>query len=420
MTSDTRSAAEIEREIEREREGLRDSIDGLQDRLSFNGIVRQVGDQVREHGGDVGRSIARSVRENPLALTLTGVGLAWLILGNRDSGSSRSQTYAPDYGTRGTPGDTRRPVPDRDHQRSSTPSRLETRGSAQGGPGTVATTGTSRGTASRSAPSWARDWDRDELGSDDDGSSVGQRLSDAGDAVKDTAHSAKKGVESAADSVSSSAASARDSVASTAEDARDRVADTAQSVRDSAGNVWRSAAHRTEAMKRRVLEGTEDLSDEARKRIASARLRALEAKEEAARRLNRGADQVADFYDEHPLVAGALAFAVGAAIAGVLPRTRFEDENIGRYSDDLYDEAERIYEEEVEKARKVVQAGVDEARNVASEMKENADDAAPGDKTATKAAADKAKSAAGRVADAAKSKAEDEKLGDVKDDVKKS
>lgn len=81
MATDNRSAAEIEREIETERSELKDTLSELQGTFSAENLVRQVTDQFREHGGDISRSVSRSVRDNPLALTLTGVGIAWLIFG---------------------------------------------------------------------------------------------------------------------------------------------------------------------------------------------------------------------------------------------------------------------------------------------------------------------------------------------------
>ena len=87
MTNDSRNPEEIEREIERERAGLADTLDDLQDRFSVEGIARQFSDQFREHGGDWGRSISDAAKRNPVALALTGAGLAWMmfvmaVLGN--------------------------------------------------------------------------------------------------------------------------------------------------------------------------------------------------------------------------------------------------------------------------------------------------------------------------------------------------
>ncbi len=46
-----------------------------------------------------------------------------------------------------------------------------------------------------------------------------------------------------------------------------------------------------------------------------------------------------DFIQEHPLVAGALGFAIGAALGGLLPSTRKEDAYMGEYRDRLMSEA---------------------------------------------------------------------------------
>ena len=80
MTNETRSPKEIERDIERERAGLTNTLSDLQDRFSIESLARQVSDQVREHGGDIGRSVSDAVKRNPLALALTGAGLAFGIM----------------------------------------------------------------------------------------------------------------------------------------------------------------------------------------------------------------------------------------------------------------------------------------------------------------------------------------------------
>ncbi|WP_113913416.1 DUF3618 domain-containing protein [Roseovarius dicentrarchi] len=401
MTNDTKSPDEIEREIERERAGLKDSIEGLQDRFSFDGVVQQVGDQFREHGGDFGRSVAQSARDNPVALALTGVGLAWLIFGNKRSANDRDDRHTGRRDHHGT-------VP-RTHVADDVPEYAARRGASYSGPKTEARWQTRRPSAA-AQPTWARDWERDELGHgrSTSGTSLGDRASHASSAARDAAEDAAgavaSGASSVAASVSSGAASVRDSASDAARSVGDTAHDAAHGIRDTAGNIWSSASHRAEALQRRLAEGTEHLSDEARDRIAAARAKAIDARDAASRRISRGTDQVADFYDEHPLVMGALAFAIGAATAGALPRTRLEDDYVGAYSDDLYDEAERIYNEEVRKAREVVKAGVDEARNVASDLQDDVEAAAD-------SAVDKAKSAADRVKTAAKESADKQNLG---------
>ena len=79
--ADTRSSADIERDIDRERAKLTGTLRDLQDRVSLEAGLHQAADLLRRNGGEIAASLGRSVRQNPLALGLAGVGLAWLILG---------------------------------------------------------------------------------------------------------------------------------------------------------------------------------------------------------------------------------------------------------------------------------------------------------------------------------------------------
>jgi hypothetical protein len=92
--TDHRSPAEIEREIEEERAGLTGTLDELQNRFSIDRMTTEAGDFVRSQGGEIAGAVSRALRENPMAVALTGVGIAWMILGNRRNGSSKSRGYA--------------------------------------------------------------------------------------------------------------------------------------------------------------------------------------------------------------------------------------------------------------------------------------------------------------------------------------
>ncbi|MGX0878230.1 hypothetical protein ACSSV4_002927 [Roseovarius sp. MBR-154] len=96
MTDEHRSPEEIERRLEQERAGLADSLEALRDNFSIDRIVRQSAEQIREHSGDIGASVSRAVKDNPLAVALTGVGLAWLIFGNGTASDYRSRGAGPE------------------------------------------------------------------------------------------------------------------------------------------------------------------------------------------------------------------------------------------------------------------------------------------------------------------------------------
>ena len=114
---------------------------------------------------------------------------------------------------------------------------------------------------------------------------------------------------------------------------------------------------------------------------------------------------------------GALAVAAGAAIGGAAPSTRIEDRYMGRYRDDLMDEADRIFHEEMGKARAVGSAASDEARKIYDEKRQDAQGAMSraeaGVRDAAEQARTEAESAADRIGGAAKAEAKKQDFGHV-------
>ncbi|MAM39890.1 MAG: hypothetical protein CL949_15640 [Erythrobacter sp.] len=397
MTSDdTRSPEEIEREIERERASLSDTLDDLQSRFSIEHLARQFSDQFREHGGDIGRSVSDAVKRNPMALALTGVGLAWLMMSDKTGEPDRSSVAArrgwpyrnstddDDFAETGTPRVTARS--DRDLAYGSGQSRSQT--------GTDEWLGrpSSYVTRRRDLPAWAQ---RDERG---DGAIGGAR---------DFASNTKHGVKDAASSATDAARNAGATVTDKAQNAASALADAGRSVADSARDMAGSASDKARDVSNRLYEGTEMLADDARERVVAARRRAVEASEAAMRLARRGSDRAVDLFEEQPLIGGAIALALGAALAAALPRTRMEDDYLGAQSDQLMDEAERIFEEEKQKLSKVAEAATDEAKSMAADVKAKAERVA-------KTAVDQAKESGSKIADAAQTEADKQDLGNVK------
>ncbi len=418
MTNNTRSPDEIERDIERERAGLSSTLDDLQERFSIEGVARQLSDQFRDHGGEIGRSVSEAVKRNPVALAVTGAGLAWLMFGgNARSGDSYDRYDRREYDRRETDYDRPRAgdvYRDRDRAVQSDPYAQRVTRSAYDGRHESA--------RHQPIPAWARGTTEDDHDSmTNRARAAASRASDSvqsaaahtSDSVAGAASSASHGVSDAATSVADTARGVGSSVASGARSARDTAASAGHSVADGVRNTASSTADSASALRDRLSEGTEALSEQARERVIAARARAMDAWHATERYSKQGRDRAADMFDEHPLVAGALALAVGAAIGASLPRSRTEDAYFGERSDALFEEAEHIYAEEKAKLGKVAQAAADEAKDIASEAKADADDKAPAE-NAAQAVADKAKESGQRVADAAKSEADKQKLGDIK------
>jgi hypothetical protein len=414
MTNDDRSVHEIEREIERDRAQLTNNLEHLQNKFSVDGVVQQLGEQLREHGGEIGNAITRTVKENPAAVVLTGVGLAWMIFGKGRSASrsNTAETRDPDYASRGYG----RSAAYRDSSWEDRPAASSHGGHASSGTLVTRPDPRMKG-GSEGVPAWARDDD-----DDDDGRSLADRASGAAASAQAKASAAGSAMHDKASAAGSALHSQASAAGSAAKDAgaaaKGKAAAAGQAVRDGASSAAASASDAAEAtraraarLRARLAEGTENLSEEAKARVIAAREAAVDARRKASQALASGSRQSADFYNRQPLVAGALALALGAAIGGSLPRTRTEDDAMGAHSDALMDRAEAIFREEQEKAVAVMQAARKEAETIASEKRDAMDSAAPQGKSAAQAVVDEAKSAGKRIAGATADKAKEKDLG---------
>ncbi len=331
MTHDTQSPTEIEREIERERAGLANTLDDLSDRFSLDRVVNDVTTQLRTHGGDIADSAMRQIKANPVPLALTGVGLAWLIFGNKaqDSDDTHEEAFRrsrQDQGLPYTP-----PT-----ARAATPAR-----------GDVVSPDWLRPT-----PTVVHDTSSEPKGAD--------RLEAAKKKANGLASDAKAYANGATDAVSEKAGELR----------------------------------------ARFAQGTEQMSEAARARVIAAREQAYSAHQTAQENLAAAQEKTRDLYERQPLIGGAIALALGAAIAAALPRTKAEDDTFGRHSDRLISDAERVFEEEKAKLKAVGTAAAEEAKAVARDAADEA-----------KALPKRGKASAKRVAEAAKAEAKSQNLG---------
>ncbi|CTQ31461.1 DUF3618 domain-containing protein [Jannaschia rubra] len=346
--SDRRTADDIEREIEAERGELARSLDELQRQVSPEAIVERVSGLLREHGGDLADNAVRQAKGNPVALAVTGAGLAWLIAGPTVSRSSKAGTYDRWAATHDTSVAPRQPEP---------PKALP---------------------KPRHQPQIAYDHREYET-------TPGFRH----------APEPKGGFKARLDRISAQM--------------------PPRPPRGAGGRPYRTVeehdAEEKKSLREKFKEGTENMSESARDRLAAAR----EAAWNAEQRLEAVARDYAatgrEAYGNQPIIAGLLAFGVGAAIGLALPRTRQEDRYLGSYRDKALAEAERIYHSEKAKLRAVAEAAAEEAKAVATETLEQVKSGASEAKGAVADAEKTAKSAGERIADAAKSEAERRDLG---------
>ncbi|MCC5882124.1 MAG: DUF3618 domain-containing protein [Halomonas sp.] len=90
MKRNHRRAEELEDEIRHSRAHLDETLHELESRLSPAQLKRSVKEYLPRRGG-VGTNfidnLSRSIRENPLPVLVTGVGLGWLVMSQLRSGS---------------------------------------------------------------------------------------------------------------------------------------------------------------------------------------------------------------------------------------------------------------------------------------------------------------------------------------------
>ncbi|MFU8817206.1 MAG: DUF3618 domain-containing protein [Pseudomonadales bacterium] len=71
--------AELEREADRARANVESTLEALERRLSPGELLDQVLHVVKDNGGAFGKNLATQVRNNPVPVLLTGIGMTWLM-----------------------------------------------------------------------------------------------------------------------------------------------------------------------------------------------------------------------------------------------------------------------------------------------------------------------------------------------------
>lgn len=357
MTDQT--SEEIQRDIETERSEMNQTLSELTSRLSPDHLFREVSDHFRQHGGDIGRSVGETVKQNPLALALTGIGLSWLIFGQKTT-SSHSTSRDTASASMAPTGRADLPADASMIQRPSYPA-----------------------------------WTRSVPTGNSTNHSTGQGTTDQGRLSR------------AQQSVSAGKAD----LAGRVDSVKDGISDRVHGAKDGASDLLERGRDGLADMRDRLSHGTEHLSSEARDRVVAARERAMAAQHAARDQIRRGSAEISNYYDQQPLIFGALAMAVGAALAGSLPRSKFEDEHLGQQSDQLIEEAERILHEETEKTKAVYSAVKSEVSDIADEARNATDDRTPGDNSAAHSARQYVEQTSKRLADTAKDEADRQDLG---------
>lgn len=293
----------LEREVESRRSSVESTIDALRNRMSVGQIVDEVQGYLKE--GEVNamaQNLGRQVRDNPLALGLVGAGIAWLLMGDGVRGAGRR--VADRFES-----DDPAPYPDYASVSGGRERYAETMPYRVGGSGQM------------------------ERADEDGGPGLADRARNAASGIGDRVSGTASGLRDTLSSGASSASSGLSSAAGGLRDGASQLGDGARSYgRDAADAAWRA--------ERAAME------------------RARWAGDEAARLGSRARRTFLDTLQEEPLIVGAVALAIGAAIGASLPSTRIEDEYLGDARDNLRDQAYDYGKEAVQSARHVAEETV--------------------------------------------------------------
>jgi Protein of unknown function (DUF3618) len=379
--SDHESPEEIERDIEQTRAHVSRTLNDLQQRLSPSSLIGEtlssatVGSALRSARSgtaDFATSLGRAMSHHPLPVLLTGIGIAWLVFSSRsgENGEPRREGASYDPDRMPTPREDLSPPVDRED-----PSRRPTYRQAEDealrpSPGGTASSG--------------------DFGTAETGNG-GQGNAGAGAAAAqpfDTRTDAEVTEE-----LKAAAASKRTS--GIGQRAAERTRGAAASLSSGVGRVSQTLSQGVERMAGAVKGGggaayrtTKDVAE-----------RATYAARQVPARVGSVAQSTGSFIQENPIISGAIAVGLGAALALMIPSSRRERRLIGEASDEVKSSVRQAVEEKVERAKDVVrtaaEAAADAARKEATAKgREPAAAGAAGDETAGAPTQDRPGSAA--------------------------
>ncbi|MCS2608467.1 DUF3618 domain-containing protein [Halomonas dongshanensis] len=311
---DQRSAEEIEKDVDRSRERLDATLSELETRFSPQHLLNASYDYLR-HGGanEFFSNLGATIKENPVPFLVTGAGLGWLLTAQR-SGQHAQGRSRPSQGDGNPYPYAHANGSVHPHDGSHAPAGSDLHRSSP--------MGSHAATYATPAPSMA---------SERPGPSAFSHPPAYDDrapydtASHDTAsHDADQGM--------------KERLAEKAHHLSDRAHHWGADMRDSTSHLYHSSQH--------------GISDASR----------------WAKDVGR---QGSHFIQEHPLVAGALGFALGAALGGILPSTRKEDAYMGEYRDRLMSEAAERGHEQADKLQHSLHERTEKMKHEKDETQNN-------------------------------------------------
>lgn len=343
MAYDTehKTAAELQREIDMQRSQVESTIDQIQDRLSPGQLVDELMAYTKGGGGEFITSLQRNVTANPLPVALLGVSLAWLMAKPASANTTTgevSPTHSAHWDDRVNQ---RRGFADEYDEYEDYPITIIAGDSLQ----------------------------RLGLTTDEQGRTHSEFVDDAG-----------KKFKALSDESGKRAGHFVDEAGSRFKGFTTAAGDQVQHFRDEAGNLMDEATGWASHTWQKAREKMHDARDALASGTDAGRGQIGRAGDAVRGQMDSLNQTILHQFRDQPLVGGALAFALGAALGSTLPHTAEEDAVVGEASDALKEKVSQkagdLYEDGKERAADLYATATEKADDLYHQARDGVTEAA--------------------------------------------
>ena len=303
-----KSSRELETEASATRARLSNNLDELANHLTPGRVLDEVMTYSRGGGADFLRGLRNAAAANPIPTLLIGAGCAMFL-----SGKGRISMDMFSWGS------TSRAKSDATGARYHFPTGRRTGNNGRGAMSGLKQTASSL--ASKA-------------------SSMGSAVSDT---VSDSAEAAASAASNAASQLRDTATGAASQLRDTATGAATRVKETVAAAGETLGEYAGSAQEQLQERTARMRDQTTMLSRQI-------------------------SDKAASLIEEQPLLMAAGGLLVGAALAALLPRTKFEDSYLGTASDKVKEQIGDVASQQFEQAKSAAGEVIEKVKKTAEEQ----------------------------------------------------
>jgi hypothetical protein len=321
--SNGKSSADLEREVNEQRTRVEARIGEIKDRLSPGQLLDEALSYTKHGGAHFASNLGQQLSANPLPAALTGIGIAWLIASNAGAAQNRiptSVSYEPEA--------------DYPYARVGAGGLRRTRHAAD------------------EAGQWWSEFQSDT------GDTFRAQADEMGRRAGHFTDQAGKRFSGFIDEAGNRIRQFQDESGNRLDEGLGWASHSWRDTQRGIGQAMHKATAGAAALGSKVNDSARQMSQAVGGNMQSQ-----------ADQLSR---QITTLFNEQPLIAGALAFAAGAALGAALPHTQQEDQLIGEEADRVRRKAGKAAAHLYEQGKEQVSDAYGEVRKTGNELYENA------------------------------------------------